>query len=198
MINGIINIYKEKGYTSHDVVAKLRGITGQKKIGHTGTLDPDAEGVLPVCLGKATKVCDLLTDKDKIYETTLLLGVSTDTQDISGTMIQEKSTERLTEEQVKIETARCLGCGASVVDPNRCLGCGICTTKCEFDAIKLHRDRPEASKMVVAEDKMKHILPYFAGNVAKLAVKKIPKEVKEYEKKYTEFREAIGKDTDKH
>ena len=104
----------------------------------------------------------------------------------------------LTEEQVKIETARCLGCGASVVDPNRCLGCGICTTKCEFDAIKLHRDRPEASKMVVAEDKMKHILPYFAGNVAKLAVKKIPKEVKEYEKKYTEFREAIGKDTDKH
>ena len=101
MINGIINIYKEKGYTSHDVVAKLRGITGQKKIGHTGTLDPDAEGVLPVCLGKATKVCDLLTDKDKIYETTLLLGVSTDTQDISGTMIQEKSTERLTEEQVK-------------------------------------------------------------------------------------------------
>ena len=104
----------------------------------------------------------------------------------------------LTEEQVKIETARCLGCGASVVDPNRCLGCGICTTKCEFDAIKLHRDRPEASKMVVAEDKMKHIFPYFAGNVAKLAVKKIPKEVKEYEKKYTEFREAIGKDTDKH
>ena len=94
MINGIINIYKEKGYTSHDVVAKLRGITGQKKIGHTGTLDPDAEGVLPVCLGKATKVCDLLTDKDKIYETTLLLGVSTDTQDISGTMIQEKSTEK--------------------------------------------------------------------------------------------------------
>ena len=65
MINGILNIYKEKGYTSHDVVARLRGIFGQKKIGHTGTLDPDAEGVLPVCLGRATKVCDLLTDKDK-------------------------------------------------------------------------------------------------------------------------------------
>ena len=62
MIHGIINVYKEKGYTSHDVVAKLRGIVGQKKIGHTGTLDPDAEGVLPVCLGKATKVCELLTD----------------------------------------------------------------------------------------------------------------------------------------
>ena len=66
MVNGIINVYKEKGYTSFDVVAKLRGIFKQKKIGHTGTLDPDAEGVLPVCLGKATKVCDLLTDKSRI------------------------------------------------------------------------------------------------------------------------------------
>ena len=71
MISGILNIYKEKGYTSHDVVAKLRGIVGQKKIGHTGTLDPDAEGVLPVCLGRATKVCGLLTDKDKTYEAVL-------------------------------------------------------------------------------------------------------------------------------
>ena len=68
MINGIINVYKEKGFTSFDVVAKMRGIFHQKKIGHTGTLDPDAEGVLPVCLGKATRVCDLLTDKDKEYE----------------------------------------------------------------------------------------------------------------------------------
>lgn len=74
MINGVINIYKEKGYTSHDVVAKLRGILRQKKIGHTGTLDPDAEGVLPVCLGKATKLCDLLTDKQKTYEAVLHLG----------------------------------------------------------------------------------------------------------------------------
>ncbi len=89
MINGIINVYKEKGYTSHDVVAKLRGILGQKKIGHTGTLDPDAEGVLPVCLGKATKVCDLLADKDKEYEAVLLLGTVTDTQDITGTVIQK-------------------------------------------------------------------------------------------------------------
>ena len=62
MLHGILNIYKEKEYTSHDVVAKLRGIVGQKKIGHTGTLDSDAEGVLPVCLGRATKVCDLLTE----------------------------------------------------------------------------------------------------------------------------------------
>lgn len=67
-MNGIINVYKEKGYTSHDVVAVLRKIAGQKKIGHTGTLDPDATGVLPVCLGRATKLCDLLTDRDKTYE----------------------------------------------------------------------------------------------------------------------------------
>ena len=73
MVHGVINIRKEKGFTSHDVVAKLRGIIGQKKIGHTGTLDPDATGVLPVCLGKATKLCDMLTDKDKTYETVLYL-----------------------------------------------------------------------------------------------------------------------------
>ena len=98
MINGILNIYKEKGYTSHDVVARLRGITRQKKIGHTGTLDPDAEGVLPVCLGRATKVCDLLTDRDKTYEAVLLLGRTTDTQDISGTVLEEKDPSGVTEE----------------------------------------------------------------------------------------------------
>lgn len=90
MINGIINIYKEKGYTSHDVVAKLRGILKQKKIGHTGTLDPDAEGVLPVCLGSGTKLCDMLTDKDKTYEAVLLLGITTDTQDITGTVLSKR------------------------------------------------------------------------------------------------------------
>ncbi|MEO2239228.1 tRNA pseudouridine(55) synthase TruB [Dorea sp. YH-dor226] len=100
MIHGILNVYKEKGYTSHDVVAKLRGITGQKKIGHTGTLDPDAVGVLPVCLGKATRLCDLLTDKDKTYETVLLLGQSTDTQDISGQILETNETKELNEEMV--------------------------------------------------------------------------------------------------
>ena len=65
-----------------------------------------------------------------------------------------------TEEQVKKETARCLGCGASIVDPNKCIGCGICTTKCAFDAIHLHRERPECSTMYKCEDKMKAILPY--------------------------------------
>ena len=83
------------------MVAKLRGIVGQKKIGHTGTLDPDATGVLPVCLGKATKLCDLLTDKNKTYEAVLLLGKTTDTQDITGEVLEEKSTEALTEEKVR-------------------------------------------------------------------------------------------------
>ncbi len=89
-MNGIINIYKEQGFTSFDVVAKLRGICRQKKIGHTGTLDPDATGVLPVCLGNATRVCDLLTDKIKEYEAVLLFGITTDTQDISGTILEKK------------------------------------------------------------------------------------------------------------
>ena len=100
MVNGIINVYKEKGYTSFDVVAKMRGIFGQKKIGHTGTLDPDAQGVLPVCLGKATKVCDLLTDKDKVYKATMLLGIQTDTLDISG-KVCNKAVVNVTEQQVR-------------------------------------------------------------------------------------------------
>ena len=100
MINGVINIYKIKGFTSHDVVAKLRGMVRQKKIGHTGTLDPDATGVLPVCLGSATKLCDMLTDKEKEYIAKVQLGVTTDTQDMTGTVLRESSVE-VTEEDVK-------------------------------------------------------------------------------------------------
>lgn len=100
MVHGVVNINKEKGYTSHDVVAKLRGIVGQKKIGHTGTLDPDATGVLPVCLGKATKLCDMLTDKSKTYETVMLLGKTTDTQDISGEVFSEGNWESIDENSV--------------------------------------------------------------------------------------------------
>ena len=96
-----MNVYKEKGFTSHDVVAKLRGITGQRKIGHTGTLDPEAEGVLPICLGRATKVCELLTDQDKTYEAVLLLGVRTDTQDTAGTVLEEGDASAVTEERLK-------------------------------------------------------------------------------------------------
>ena len=107
MYNGILNIYKEAGFTSHDVVAKLRGILGQKKIGHTGTLDPEAVGVLPVCLGKGTKVCELLTDKDKVYETVMCLGVTTDTQDMTGKVLKQSEVHVSREElEAVLETFR--------------------------------------------------------------------------------------------
>lgn len=98
MLNGIIIIHKEAGFTSHDVVAKMRGICGQKKIGHTGTLDPEATGVLPVCLGSGTKLCDMLTEKDKEYVAELRLGVATDTQDMTGQVLFEKAVEAGEEE----------------------------------------------------------------------------------------------------
>lgn len=99
-MDGILNIYKEKGFTSHDVVAKMRGILRQKKIGHTGTLDPDAVGVLPVCLGKGTKLCSLLTDWDKQYEAVLRLGITTDTEDMTGEILTNKPCA-LSEEEVQ-------------------------------------------------------------------------------------------------
>ncbi len=89
-MNGIINIYKEKGYTSFDVVAILRRKLHIKKVGHTGTLDPEAEGVLPVCIGKATKAADYITDTKKIYRATMTLGVTTDTQDHTGIVLTKK------------------------------------------------------------------------------------------------------------
>lgn len=89
-MDGILNVYKEPGFTSHDVVAKLRGICKQKKIGHTGTLDPDASGVLVVCLGNATKLCDMLTDQSKEYRAVMLLGCVTDTQDTTGKVLLER------------------------------------------------------------------------------------------------------------
>ena len=104
MINGILNVYKEAGFTSHDVVAKLRGICRQKKIGHTGTLDPEAVGVLPVCLGSGTKLCDMLTDKSKEYEAVLLLGQVTDTQDVTGTVLEEH--EVTADEEQAVEAVR--------------------------------------------------------------------------------------------
>lgn len=107
-MDGIINVYKEKGYTSHDVVAKMRGILRMKKIGHTGTLDPDAEGVLPVCLGSGTRLCDMLTDKTKTYRAVMLLGQETDTQDTSGTILAEYPVN-VTEEAVRDAVESFLG-----------------------------------------------------------------------------------------
>ena len=110
----------------------------------------------------------------------------------------------LTEDQVKIETSRCLGCGASIVDPNRCIGCGICTTKCEFDAIHLVRDHPECSKMVKTEDKFKHILPYAMKRAMKIVfAKKTPedkvaiKKHKDYKKAQKQAKKAAKKEVNK-
>lgn len=113
MFHGMLNIYKEAGYTSSDVVARLRGILRMKKIGHTGTLDPDAEGVLPVCLGNGTKLCALIADHDKEYVAVLRLGVTTDTQDMSGEILrsvsEEEVCESVTEKEIFAAAARFLG-----------------------------------------------------------------------------------------
>ncbi len=98
-MDGIINVYKEKGWTSHDVVARMRGILRIRKIGHTGTLDPDAEGVLPVCIGRATRLSDMMADETKTYRAVMLLGVVTDTQDASGTVLEKRSADGVTQEQ---------------------------------------------------------------------------------------------------
>jgi len=86
-MNGILNVLKPAGMTSFDVVAVMRKFSGQKKIGHTGTLDPSAVGVLPICFGNATKAIEFMIDKDKVYRAELTLGVATDTQDSSGKVI---------------------------------------------------------------------------------------------------------------
>jgi len=99
-LNGIINIYKEQDYTSHDVVAKARGILQIKKIGHTGTLDPQAEGVLPICIGKATKLSEFLMNEDKRYVATVSLGVTTTTEDAWGEIIESKEVN-VTKEQIQ-------------------------------------------------------------------------------------------------
>lgn len=87
-MDGVLAVYKERGFTSFDVVAKLRGVLHQKKIGHLGTLDPEAEGVLPVCVGRATKLADLFAGDRKVYRAVLYLGVDTDTQDACGTVLR--------------------------------------------------------------------------------------------------------------
>lgn len=95
---GIINIRKDKGYTSFDVVAKLRNILHIRKMGHTGTLDPMAEGVLPVCIGAATKLCESFSDHEKEYVATFKLGEIYDTQDITGVMIEQREVMSTEEE----------------------------------------------------------------------------------------------------
>ena len=108
MYNGLIIINKDPGFTSSDVVAKLRGILHMRKMGHTGTLDPDAVGVLPVCLGSGTKLVEMIGDTDKEYVAVMRLGVMTDTQDMSGTVLEEIPEETIRKtisEQQIIEAA---------------------------------------------------------------------------------------------
>lgn len=100
-IIGVINIYKEKGFTSHDVVNIVRKHLGRVKTGHTGTLDPDAEGVLPICVGKATKLADYIGADIKEYKAELTLGITTTTEDIWGDVIEEKSPDVSDEEVLK-------------------------------------------------------------------------------------------------
>ena len=99
--NGLIAVWKEQGYTSHDVVAKLRGILHQKKIGHTGTLDPQAQGVLAVGLGLGTKTVDLLPDHWKTYEAEVTFGVQTDTEDIWGNVLKTHDVSKTPEEIIQ-------------------------------------------------------------------------------------------------
>jgi tRNA pseudouridine55 synthase len=99
-MNKIVNILKPTGMTSHDVVSKVRKILSIKKVGHTGTLDPDAAGVLPICIGKATKVSDFILNKDKGYIGELTLGIITDTYDSSGEIISKKDTSHITEDDI--------------------------------------------------------------------------------------------------
>ncbi|WP_317854194.1 tRNA pseudouridine(55) synthase TruB [Chakrabartyella piscis] len=107
-MDGILNIYKEKGFTSHDVVAIVRRELHTKKVGHTGTLDPDAEGVLPICVGKATKLSDLIMDGHKSYRAILGLGVTTTTEDASGEVLEEKPVD-FDEEKIRAAIAKFIG-----------------------------------------------------------------------------------------
>jgi tRNA pseudouridine55 synthase len=107
-LDGIFNIYKEKGFTSHDVVAIVRRTIHMKKVGHTGTLDPDAEGVLPVCVGKATKLSDVIMDGRKSYRAMLRLGMTTTTEDASGEVLETKEVD-FNEDRIREVVASFIG-----------------------------------------------------------------------------------------
>lgn len=100
-MNGILNIFKNKGMSSFDVVRKIKFLAHEKKVGHTGTLDPEATGVLPVCLGKATKTIDYIMNSNKVYEVKFLLGVKTTTYDLEGEITEKKDISHISENEVK-------------------------------------------------------------------------------------------------
>ena len=105
MYNGILPVYKERGLTSHDVVFKLRKILKTKKVGHTGTLDPEVSGVLPICIGSATKVSDYIMEMGKTYFATVYLGYSTTTEDQTGEILEKKHIEENTLIEAQIDSA---------------------------------------------------------------------------------------------
>ena len=108
-MDGIINVKKEAGMTSHDVVFKLRKILGTKKIGHGGTLDPDVVGVLPIAVGKATRMVEFMQDEGKIYEGEITLGFSTTTEDASGEVIERTPVESPLDSPPCIQRSRSMG-----------------------------------------------------------------------------------------
>lgn len=150
MYNGVLIVNKEKDFTSHDVVAKLRGILKQKKIGHTGTLDPQAEGVLPVCLGNATKLCDILTDKKKEYVAELLLGVTTDTQDLTGKILKEVS---ITEDFSEGEDSRA----------NETAGRAYGKENCKEAIKEKERCRDREQGAFIGKEKVRQVIASFQG-----------------------------------
>ena len=99
-IEGVIGIWKPAGWTSHDVVAKARRLLGVKRIGHTGTLDPAVTGVLPLCVGRATRLVEYLQEMPKTYEATMRFGLATDTEDMSGLVTEEVNASHLTKKQM--------------------------------------------------------------------------------------------------
>ncbi|TCM98851.1 tRNA pseudouridine55 synthase [Paenibacillus sp. BK033] len=100
-MDGIIAVWKPAGWTSHDVVAKVRRIVRMKRIGHAGTLDPMVTGVLPLCLGRSTRVVEYLQERPKAYEAVIQLGTATDTEDLTGTVLEEQTGIKVTREQVQ-------------------------------------------------------------------------------------------------
>lgn len=109
MITGVLNVDKPAGMTSHDVVARVRRLSRQKRVGHAGTLDPDATGVLVVCLGHATRLADLLAEQGKRYRATLALGCTTTTEDASGDVIERRDASPVTEDALRRAIARFVG-----------------------------------------------------------------------------------------
>ncbi|HBJ1645750.1 tRNA pseudouridine(55) synthase TruB [Clostridium botulinum] len=118
-MNGVLNVFKNKGMSSFDVVRKIKFTAKEKKVGHTGTLDPEAEGVLPVCLGKATKIIDYIMNSRKVYKVKLFLGKNTTTYDLEGEVVKERDASHIKENDVK-ETILSFVGGYDQVPPMYC------------------------------------------------------------------------------